>query len=204
VLHASQIFGSLGRVFGGCLICFSKQEPNIPYAIIPGLPSLQPNGSLDDFVKANGFELEPLIKGARRAYLTTAAPELLTSSGASGGGGLPSYSASTDIFQWAALLLLAVTNQEWTGTLPPISPSMPLANEFTELLGEVKLSHTNIFICLLLMSDASCVCNGECISLPNLQLCLNHPPHPLLSDIDPITRKTTSSTTSTATPFLNG
>jgi hypothetical protein len=43
-------------------------------------------------------------------------------------------------------LLLAVTNQEWTGTLPPIPPSMPLANEFAELLGEVKTQNTQIYL----------------------------------------------------------
>mmetsp|Transcript_85660 Transcript_85660/g.171469 ORF Transcript_85660/g.171469 Transcript_85660/m.171469 type:complete len:364 (-) Transcript_85660:409-1500(-) len=71
------------------------------------------------------------VQEARRAYRSTAAPELLNTvegSGSEGGGhgkhgggvdnmvdphGLPAYSAGTDMFQWAALAFWAFTGKEW-------------------------------------------------------------------------------------------
>ncbi len=47
VLHAARVFGSLGRVGDGCGVWVAGISEGAPYAVVVGLPSLEPAGASD-------------------------------------------------------------------------------------------------------------------------------------------------------------
>lgn len=153
-----------------------------PYAVLCGLPSLDPRGATDldgwtnhslsssssggsgsswlrsqTLTQSSESVLpagDDATANAHRAYRATAAPELLQATGSStssrSGSALP-FTAASDVYQWASVAFWALTGAAWataaaeanSGVVPPLPPSLPLAAELSDLLGDALCKGLN-------------------------------------------------------------
>ena len=201
-IKAVGVYGALSRVAGvwvgggshdnsqGDDDDISSSNSSVPpYAVVCGLPSLDPLGATDldgwtdhslnsssrgggggsswlrsrTFAPSSDAALgaggEDVTAEAHRAYRATAAPELLQAtnyissglpSSTSSGSALP-YTAASDVYQWASLAFWALTGVAWatvaaeanSGVVPPLPPSLPLAAELSDLLGDALCKGLN-------------------------------------------------------------